>query len=89
MADDMRAEFDAWIQKNAAEMYCLTDVDLAWEAWQESAKRFETAAGWSMQHGTCHLYRTANGFRDHILQHQQCPQNSLHVCWVDRVVLHD
>jgi len=54
----------------------------------EVRKRLEAAVGWSMVDGTCHLFRTADGLRDHILQRQKDAKNSLHVCWVDRVELH-
>lgn len=103
MSDDMRAAFEAWITQPPYELtlerlpdtsawpgaYNDIGMQLAWEAWQQSAKRFETASGFSMQHGTCHLYGTACGLREYIIEQQKNPSSSLHVCWVDRVVLHE
>ena len=64
--------------------YADYQTQLAWEAWQESAHRFETAAGFRRHGGTCHLHRTAEGLRIKLVV-DGCSQ----VCWLDRVVLHE
>ena len=103
MSDDMRAAFEAWITDECGEsslsrhpdgegcvgQYTATLVQWAWVAWRASANRFHHASGFSMQGGTCHLFCTADGLREHILEQQKDPSSSLHVCWVDRVVLHE
>lgn len=98
MSEDMRAAFERWITSPPYERilsrytaaqawpghYKVYEVQLAWEAWQESAKRFESAAGFVRQGGTLHVYRTAESLRQQILL-----DDWSEVCWLDRVVLHE
>lgn len=102
MTDDMRTAFESWIiqERGASRMARYPDTEgvpgqyadavtqWAWISWRASANQVHHAAGFSIQGGTCHLFCTADGLREHILEQQKDPSSSLHVCWVDRVVLH-
>ena len=65
--------------------YADYQVQLAWEAWQESARRFEAAVGFRRQGLTLHLYRTTDGLRQAMVDGTPSTQ----WCWLDGIVLHE
>lgn len=63
------------------------NVQRSWEAWQASERRYQSCVAVSTMDSVCHVFRTAEDFRQWITAHRDSQSGSF--AWVDGVQLHE
>lgn len=58
-------------------------VQIAFEAWMESAAMFQSCVAVATDNGTCRVFRTADGFRKWMIENNE--SRGLVLAWVDSV----
>ena len=98
---DSRAQFEKFISSPPYELtperlpetsawpgaYNDIGMQLAWEAWQASELRYQSCVAVSTMDSVCHVFRTAEDFRQWVTAHRAAQSGSF--AWVDGIQLRE